>query len=138
MKSQNAINASKHGMCYSYTYRSWQNARDRCNNPNNPAYKKYGGRGITVCDKWNNFENFVKDMGERPNGMSLDRINNDKGYSKENCRWANAVLQSNNRRNIKKYKGKSMAEWSRLTGIKPSTIRQRVYVYGWPMERAIQ
>lgn len=70
----------------------------RCENPNVPAYKNYGGRGITVCASWHSFANFLRDMGERPAGLTLDRKNNEKGYYKRNCRWANWEVQQNNRR----------------------------------------
>lgn len=80
------------------TYTVWANMLDRCRRITNPAYKNYGGRGITVCARWVKFENFLADMGERPKGLTLDRKNNDKGYSKRNCRWATWVEQQNNRR----------------------------------------
>lgn len=87
----NEGNNLTHGRSHTITYKSWINMRQRCNNPNNPFYKDYGGRGITVCDRWNpkkggSFENFLKDMGECPPGMSIDRIDNDKlinGYSQK-------------------------------------------------------
>jgi hypothetical protein len=80
-------------------YRVWKRMRHRCTNPNNPRFADWGGRGITVCRRWRKFENFLVDMGARPEGMTLDRIDNDRGYSKRNCRWASAAVQVRNRRN---------------------------------------
>lgn len=78
------------------TYRSWHNMRQRCKNPNTPKYSYYGGRGITVCDRWNTFTNFLEDMGERPEGTSIDRINPNGNYEPTNCRWSTWVEQNNN------------------------------------------
>lgn len=81
------------------TYESWKQMKKRCYSPYKSNYHLYGGRGISVCKDWlNRFENFLKDMGERPNRKSLDRINNDEGYSKKNCRWATQSEQNLNRR----------------------------------------
>ncbi len=94
--------AFKHGHTvngYSPTYSSWLSMNTRCNNPNNPNYPFYGGRGITICDRWRSFDLFLKDMGERPSlSLSLDRINNDLGYSPDNCRWADQKTQVRNSR----------------------------------------
>jgi len=76
----------------------WAEMIQRCTNNNNPAFKNYGGRGITVCDRWREFQNFIDDMGPRPSGGTLDRINNDKGYSPDNCRWVPVQVQACNKR----------------------------------------
>lgn len=80
------------------TYSSWRAMIQRCLNKKNKAYSRYGGNGISICERWENFENFLKDMGERPAGKTLDRINNKDGYNPDNCRWATIKEQSENRR----------------------------------------
>jgi hypothetical protein len=91
----------KHGLTETPTWHSWANMIQRCTNPNNPAYDRYGGRGITVCDRWQGdmgFANFLADMGEKPAGTSVDRTDNERGYEPGNCRWATAREQAMNRR----------------------------------------
>lgn len=80
------------------TYISWANMRARCNNPNHHRYKSYGGRGIKVCKRWNDFKKFFIDMGPRPEGMTLDRMDVNKNYCKANCRWATDAEQRANKR----------------------------------------
>ena len=87
-----------HGQRHSRTYESWKHMKSRCSNPNYQYFASYGGRGIAVCERWEKFENFLADMGERPPGKSLDRIDNEKGYCPENCRWATHSEQMKNRR----------------------------------------
>ena len=90
----------KHGMTKTPTYRSWQAMKERCRNPKSPGFENYGGRGITYDLRWEKFENFFADMGERPELHDLDRVNVDGNYCKENCRWADRTIQTFNKRKL--------------------------------------
>lgn len=91
-----------HGMTRTKTYRAWAHAKDRCYRANDPRFPRYGGRGITMCDRWkNSFENFLEDMGEAPQNLTLERSDRDKNYTPENCLWDTRKAQANNtRRNV--------------------------------------
>lgn len=93
----------RHGMWGTSTYKTWQAMKQRCLNPNNIDWPSYGGRGITVCERWLDFKNFIADMGERPEGLTIERINNDGNYELSNCKWATYKEQNNNQRNSLKY-----------------------------------
>lgn len=97
---------TKHGGSYSLEYYVWRSMRDRCNNPRNPYFHCYGGRGISVCERWqNDFEAFLEDMGPRPSpDLSIERIDNDQGYSPDNCKWATTIEQAHNQRHRKSLK----------------------------------
>jgi hypothetical protein len=124
------------------TYVAWCGMKDRCTRPTNKAFANYGGRGIRVCDEWlNDYPRFLADMGLSPDGGLLDRIDNDKGYSPENCRWATRVEQNNNRRSCRVLtvagRAQTMAQWEREAGIPRGLIRQRIFRLGWSPERAV-
>jgi len=122
-----------HGMSRTSTNKIWRGIRLRCTNPNEAAYKNYGGRGITICERWNKFENFYADMGERPDGMSIERKDNNKGYSPENCCWATRKSQARNRRTnrIIKYDGREqcLIEWAEELGINYGILSSRLRRY---------
>ena len=114
--------------------------KQRALNPNDINAKHYSERGITVCKRWLKFENFLADMGERPVGTSLDRIDNNKGYSPSNCRWVPQKEQMRNRRTnvFIEYNGKrqTVQDWSKELGISFTTLRTRMLA-GWPVERIL-
>lgn len=116
------------------TYRSYKAMIDRCCKPDHHAFPHYGGRGITVMPRWHEFHNFIRDMGLRPPGHTIDRIDNDKSYEKSNCRWATATEQARNRRNnlYVEYNGvtKPLREWSVETGVSYHTLYTRIYRKG--------
>jgi hypothetical protein len=122
------------------TYKSWSHMLSRCQNPKTRSYPDYGGRGIAVCDRWQSFEAFLEDMGEAPPGMTIERIENHKGYEPGNCRWATRAEQNRNTRQNRMltYKGetKCLMEWSRITGIHFQTLIRRLE--RWSVEKAFE
>lgn len=131
---------TKHNGCGTSTYETWQGMKSRCTNQNQSAYANYGARGITFDSAWDEFAAFVADMGERPNGCTLERIDNDKGYSKENCKWAtNAEQSRNTRQNVNlTFNGKTqcMTDWAKELAIPYPTIQDRVRK-GWSVEKTL-
>ena len=129
-----------HGETNSPTYRSWASLLQRCLNPKNEYYYRYGGRGIKVCDRWKDFSKFLEDMGTRPDGMSIDRKNNNGNYERSNCRWATRKEQDNNKSTSRflTYKGetKTVQQWSELLGVSHLTLRARLN-YGWTVEKTL-
>lgn len=121
-------------------YNSWKCMMARCYNQGHMHFNSYGGRGIFVCEQWHDFDAFISDMGKRPNGHSLDRIDNEKGYGPDNCRWATAKQQANNRRNntVIEVNGveKTISQWADDLGTSASTVAARINM-GWSVEDAV-
>ena len=121
-------------------YRIWCGMCQRVRDKKQSNYKYYGGRGIKVCKRWLTFENFLEDMGKRPANRSLDRINNNKNYCKENCRWATLSEQARNKRTTKliSYQGeiKTLADWAESFNIKYDTLHDRLKK-GWSIEKSL-
>ena len=120
----------------------WYGIVHRTTNPEHSRYEAYGGRGITLCDRWHSFDNFYDDMAEGYSiGLEVERVNNDSGYCKSNCRWATPKEQANNRRSSRFFTingvTKTLAQWCDESSVKPSTIRQRLYGLGWSIEKAL-
>ena len=131
----------KHGMSHSPEYESWRSMIGRCKNQNASNYYRYGGRGITICPEWKDFRVFFRNMGPRPKGTTLGRIDSSKGYTPDNCRWETHVQQNNNlsSNQFLKYKGKilSVMAWSRELNLSPHPIYRRLK-RGWSAERIFE
>lgn len=141
------INGLKHNMRHTRFYSIWANMKSRCTNQNSEAYKDYGQRGIKICDRWNEFNNFYKDMYssyqdalQYNENIMIDRIDNDGDYEPDNCRWASIIEQNNNKRNnrLYSYKGNTLtiSEWSNNLNIPYQTLLNR-FNSGWSVERAL-
>lgn len=130
-----------HGLTGTPEYEAWINMRQRCTNPKRPEFRNYGARGISVCERWESFENFLDDMGTRPMGLSIERINNDGNYEPSNCKWATKVEQCRNMRRSRIFphngESKTLTEWSKVLGINYDRLRGRLRL-GWTFERAIE
>ena len=123
-------NRTTHGMFGTKTYTTWCGIKKRCLNTNDPSYKKYGAKGVAICDKWLKFEGFLEDMGIIPDGMTIDRKDPRGNYCKDNCRWATPFQQgSENKTNLRMYKYKGevrcLRSWERFFGFKYATLRAR-------------
>lgn len=136
-----ATHGATRGGKRSRAHSSWHNMLQRCANPNNPKWADYGGRGITVCERWlNSFTNFLADMGEPPEGRTLDRIDNEGDYEPGNCRWATQRDQVRNRRTTRNLtfdgRTQSIAAWATELDLTYGTIRDRLR-RGWSVDRAL-
>ena len=141
---------TKHGMRHTRLYNVWCSMRGRCNNPNDAAYKDYGARGIKVCDEWNKdfmaFYDWAMSNGYNPNApkgeCTLDRRNNNLGYSPENCRWITMKEQCNNRRSNRNltYNGEThnITEWADIYGINAATLKGRLWANGYDIKEALE
>lgn len=135
-----AANRRRHGATGSPTYVSWQAMRNRCLSENHADFPNYGGRGIRICPEWDGYERFLADMGERPSGMTLDRIDPNGDYGPENCRWATAKEQARNQRKTlfleANGKRQSLSAWAEELGYSHIMLYKR-YAAGWPHDAIV-
>lgn len=123
-------------------YVGWFDMKRRCNNSSRKEYPRYGGRGISYDPKWESYKSFWEDMGETyAEGLTLDRVDNNGNYCKDNCKWSTMKEQQNNRRDTRSFTingiTKSFREWRQGSKLQDSTIRQRYYVYGWTIKKSL-
>jgi hypothetical protein len=131
----------RHGMGGTKLHQVWRTMLDRCNNPNANQYADYGGRGIKVCQEWCEFTQFFEDMGHPPQGGTLDRVDNNKGYDKENCKWSTRQEQARNKRNNRMItafgKTQTVTEWAIEYSMPPRTLFNRLFRANMEPEKAI-
>lgn len=126
--------AITHGKTRTREFETWSRIKYRCHNSKSKDFLNYGGRGIYVCNEWlTSFENFLNDMGVRPEGMSIERKDNNKGYSKENCIWATTKDQNKNKRNVVFFDGKCQSEWASELGISVQAVAYRMKKFNSPL-----
>lgn len=145
-KEQRAKASKKHGHSgrsnadTTPTYKTWSSMKRRCKDKNHCNHASYYDKGIKVCERWEDFTNFLEDMGERPEGKTLDRIDGDKGYYKENCKWSTPKEQANNmnRNHFLEFNGEKLtiSQWADKIGVKYVTLNTRIH-RGWSVERAL-
>lgn len=137
------LRSATHSKSGTSLYAVWRTMKQRTHLESDRNYPNYGGRGIGMCNEWHDsFEKFCEDMGPQPfPKASIDRIDNNQGYSKSNCRWATRTTQNRNKRNNRyfEFEGASrvLSEWSDVLGIKTRTLVSRIYLYGWSVEKAL-
>jgi hypothetical protein len=135
--------AQTHGLTYTHRaeYRVWASMRARCQNPANDDYRHYGGRGIKICGRWDDFAAFVADMGPRAPGMTIERLDVNGDYAPGNCVWASRKVQANNKRTSRHLsvsgRTKTVSQWAEELGVSEATIRCRIDRLGWSIERAL-
>jgi hypothetical protein len=135
----NKERSKTHGMSKTHYFGLWAQMISRCENANDSSYSRYGAKGIKVCDRWHSFENFLADMGDRPENTSIDRIDGSGNYEPSNCRWATAEEQAENRKTTRliKWNGKtqSIVNWAKELGINKNVIKSRLTL-GWSVDRS--
>lgn len=141
MRKTHGMTAGKYNAAhYPAVYGVWKNMKQRCLNKNNPAYARYGGKGVRICMRWMKFENFLVDMGHPPKGKTIDRIDSKKGYYPGNCRWATYAQQAVNSSRAKFVRidgiERCISEWCRYTGITYGVYKARVRA-GWSHKKAL-
>ncbi len=123
------------------TYNIWRGMIKRCEDKTNAGYRYYGGRGIAICPAWKSYYQFFEDMGEAPTGLTIERMDNDKGYSPDNCKWATYLEQNNNKSNIRRltynHKTQTLTAWAREIGVSVQVLHHRIVIKGWPIDIAL-